>query len=481
MPSRHSSSSHSSSRSSSHSSHSFSGGSRSFSFHSRSSASSSYDSYDVERRTPAVTTTKVVTQYVTPQVKTRVNQPTVLPRSISTASLFRSIRHDYFYLPETKSDETSGKTYKQGFYDENGNYYKQVIVKKGKTLRTQAACSFCGTQIKLKWEEGALPSCPNCGAALSEILTDAVVEEEVRAVPKTVRVPSSGYEDDNSLYSGGETYTASNESRTAAYGAAAVVLAVTVGGLLIGGLSSNNKNSTTRTRSASEVDAAYSQYLETATPTPTPIPGYYDKFVVEPDTTQPFYVEAIQRECSWHNSGNYYDKETDCYFWLNTEVSPPVWQYWYEGISSEFGDYGWMEYSFVEQTWYIEAAEENWIPLPEKYDTSNLWHMNNPDDGRFQDKDQIFVEEIERICDYIPDENNYYDPQTRCHFYYDTFTGPGFWCYWFEPLYEAEGTGWMWFDETEGCWYVEDTNRWYKLPEGYYTDQQCWHIKKDPT
>ena len=54
------------------------------------------------------------------------------------------------------------------------------------------------------------------------------------------------------------------------------------------------------------------------------------------------YVPEIRRDCAYDaKSDNYYDKETDCYFWLNNDVTPPIWQYWYEGISSDYGDYGW--------------------------------------------------------------------------------------------------------------------------------------------
>ena len=41
---------------------------------------------------------------------------------------------------------------------------------------------------------------------------------------------------------------------------------------------------------------------------------------------------------------SYYSIPDDCYLWYNTDVIPNLWQYWYEGISSDYGDYGWMEY-----------------------------------------------------------------------------------------------------------------------------------------
>lgn len=89
------------------------------------------------------------------------------------------------------------------------------------------------------------------------------------------------------------------------------------------------------------------------------------------------YVDAIGRTCKWDSEyESYYDKTTDCYFWMNDTIDPPQWQYWYEGISSDYGDYGWMEYDFDEKIWYIEVSDDTWKPLPEKYDTTELWHFS---------------------------------------------------------------------------------------------------------
>ena len=88
------------------------------------------------------------------------------------------------------------------------------------------------------------------------------------------------------------------------------------------------------------------------------------------------YVEEIGRTCTLDGE-DWYDAVSDVWFWFNDEVEPYQWQYWAEGISSDFGDYGWMEYDMAEGTWYIEASEGNWIPLPAEYDTSRLWHMTD--------------------------------------------------------------------------------------------------------
>lgn len=89
-----------------------------------------------------------------------------------------------------------------------------------------------------------------------------------------------------------------------------------------------------------------------------------------------YYVKSIGRTCEWNDEYEaYYDKETDCYFWYNTTTKTHTWQYWYEGISSDYGDYGWMEWDAKEGEWIIEVSNGEWIYLPDKYDQSYLWHV----------------------------------------------------------------------------------------------------------
>lgn len=96
-----------------------------------------------------------------------------------------------------------------------------------------------------------------------------------------------------------------------------------------------------------------------------------------PNNKNEIFVEEIGRTCKWDSeSASYYDKTSDCYFWMNDTIDTPQWQYWYEDISSEYGDYGWMEYDFEESIWYIEVAEGDWDPLSNGYDTTELWHFS---------------------------------------------------------------------------------------------------------
>lgn len=80
----------------------------------------------------------------------------------------------------------------------------------------------------------------------------------------------------------------------------------------------------------------------------------------------------------WDSSADsYYDYTTGSYAWYNTDVSPNLWQYWFDGISTDYesSGYGWMECEGG--TWYMETADGEWTDVTELYDTSGLWHIDN--------------------------------------------------------------------------------------------------------
>lgn len=68
---------------------------------------------------------------------------------------------------------------------------------------------------------------------------------------------------------------------------------------------------------------------------------------------------------------SYYDEETGLWLWFNEEYN--VWQYWYEPISANYSDYGWMEHD--SDGWWIERYAGDWIQVPSHYDTSKLWYI----------------------------------------------------------------------------------------------------------
>ncbi|MCR5213073.1 MAG: hypothetical protein K6E10_01535 [Eubacterium sp.] len=67
----------------------------------------------------------------------------------------------------------------------------------------------------------------------------------------------------------------------------------------------------------------------------------------------------------------YYDDMSDGYVWY--DVKRKKWKYWFNGISTDYKDYGWMVYE--PEGWKIQKDQVDWIELSEKYDRSKLWYI----------------------------------------------------------------------------------------------------------
>ena len=92
--------------------------------------------------------------------------------------------------------------------------------------------------------------------------------------------------------------------------------------------------------------------------------------------------ETGSRKIGYDNAYTYYRSLSDgLWFWYDTEQTPSRWQCWYEPISGDFGDFGWMEFRSGE--WWIRDKEGAWIQVPGKYDTSSLWYIDSgPKDAK---------------------------------------------------------------------------------------------------
>ena len=311
-PSRHSSSHHSSSHHSSHSS-SHHSSSRSHSSHSSSHHSSSYGGVSGFHRTGATTR------------RTRCSQPYGWEHKLhGTVKHYYCALHDYDYYPQawTASD---GRLFEEGYYDEDGRHYDNMVMAGGTTM---LKCAYCGNHMVYQWKEGDLPVCDKCGAQFRIDITE-----------------KAGKTDDGS---GLSSYVRDVP------GPGKIALIVFLICLLLpifvviasaffvfsGKLGSGRTgNETTSVRNS-------------------------------------VYVEEIGRTC-YLDGEDWYDSQTECWFYFNDTVSPYQWQYWSEGISSDYGDYGWMEYDMGEGAWYIETDDGNWVHLPAGYDTAKLWHMTD--------------------------------------------------------------------------------------------------------
>lgn len=300
------------------------------------------------------------------KARPRTNGPTGYNRftlNYVEPTFYRCRNHDYMYYPRNWVDQTTGNSYRKGYYDENGDYYETVAFKgTGKNAakyECKFVCTYCGTEVKLEWEEGAVPACPNCGGTLSEEITGIIFD----------KVEESFIYQDLSLTEDEERrmkIMEGNRKKSVVGIVTAVVTFVVImcglcccGGF-IGGLGGGNTNNNT-----------YDSTLNTAVTTS-------DVYELGGNINHHSRIEVVDtgRTCLWYSEyDSYYDSMTDCYFWFNDTVAPNEWQYWYEGISSDYGEYGWMEYDQAKKQWFIEIDDGEWIPLPDSYDTSYLWHI----------------------------------------------------------------------------------------------------------
>ncbi len=266
------------------------------------------------------------------------------PRSYPGSDLTRYVchHHDYVYYPIAW--ESEGTSYAAGYYDEDGNHYDSILIKDEQTI---CKCEYCGSSVKIKWEGGAMPNCPNCGAPLSAQATD---------------------ENGSQTGTEGTANTGGKKKPSKAKIVLRILLAVFLLQFIWGLISVWNEEKAVGVQEVTTTG----QETEPAEPYPAG-GGDSDVEWAEPEEV---YVDALGRYCPLGSDGNYYDSETGTYFWFNTDVTPPQWQYWVEGISDDYGDYGWMEYDDAEQQWYIES-EDGWDVLPADYDAAALWHFEN--------------------------------------------------------------------------------------------------------
>ncbi len=272
----------------------------------------------------------------TPVRRTRTSQPYGWNSVLHGAVVhFYGKAHDYDYYPQgwTAPD---GQYFKEGYYDENGRHYENMAMAGSETM---LRCEYCENRMVYKWKEGDLPVCDKCGAPLRIDITDKEKLTYTGNVPQSNR----GFKD---------VIAGIPLIGKIAIGvflcSMALPFFIIIAALFVTVFSGNR----------SSIDRSGIDRYETV----------YAKNSV--------YVEEIGRTC-YLDGEDWYDSQTECWFYYNDSTSPYQWQYWYEGISSDYGDYGWMEYDMDEEAWYIETDNGNWVHLPADYDTSNLWHMTD--------------------------------------------------------------------------------------------------------
>ena len=354
MPSHHSSSSHSSHSSHHSSSHSHSS---SRSYHSSSSHSSrSSSSYSSRPSTPSY--------------RSRNNQPSGYKGK--NPRIYRCKTHDYVYYSEPWTDEKTGQHYRAGYYDEEGNFYEDIVFSQhGKILDNATAvcrCDYCHMEDSRPWPEREKP-CTHCGGTMTVIsqvddLTDSAVTKW------------------NIKKGRAESMVESTREKVVLIIMLVLLSPCLFGGVgaIIEGFIEGLNPETVQEETSVSTDSNTSSYN---------MPDLSDTmYLVGSDGTYKItdqsdykdnYETGNYKKLVLDSDGNYYDKSTEGYAWLNTDIDPPQFQYWFEGISSEYGEYGWMEYDNDEDRWYIELSQGDWQPLDSAVYEANadrLWHID---------------------------------------------------------------------------------------------------------
>ena len=281
----------------------------------------------------------------------RRNQPTGYDRSVGESPRsYYGRRHSYVYFPIGWTDSSSGRSYDGGYYDEDGNRYESIsYAKNGRYENVVCICPYCDHRsiltLSVSGPNEQSLKCPNCGATME--IKSALDEETGGFEPEMTRG------------------TAPKRQRVIwpfflVFGIIALVIIIAAGTFIY--LSNQRDPVEQGAYSGNDWDAYES----------------YDDMIRLADNGDGSFSmtdDAGDKILTWEaDYDSYYDAESDCYLWYNTDVEPAVWQYWYEGISSDFGDYGWMEHD--DDGWWIEADNGSWIPLPETYDQSGLWYID---------------------------------------------------------------------------------------------------------
>lgn len=294
--------------------------------------------------------------------RTRRNQPLNAPDYIIGSRIFIQCKnHDYYYYKDSWTDDVTGKSYQRGYYDEEGKFYggdELVFRKPDGSYEAHYTCDYCGSQLDSKWQEGYHPTCQNCGAQMRKEATfiDDIIDIDVSAGPDYVdlseRIQTSAL--------GGRVIRKLMLIPVALFLWVAIFFCATSGRLTDMLMQNRDEDIAT-----------------TALQEETNLRIYGTEIYLDEISDNIYRIctqeDDYEKRITWdYGAESYYDPASDCYLWYNTQVSPNLWQYWYDDIAGS-NYYGWMECEG--DTWYIEVSDTQW----EEYtsDTSALWHIEN--------------------------------------------------------------------------------------------------------
>lgn len=263
--------------------------------------------------------------YVT---RERTNQPTHVPRQIQKKAVCMHCRnHDYMYYDTPWQDEKTGVSYQKGYYDETGKYYdaNEITFKRPDGFYTaHYICDYCGTESENTWREGFYPTCKNCGAQMEKqpIFVDDIISIEKYSEKKKFR--------QNRILEKISQFFIIFFSVMRP-----VIIFIIGAGLII--MYSMNRKADNGAYKSSDHDEQQVTNLDIYGDRIYLIDvGNHTYEICDPD-------EPYDKCLEWdYGADSYYDYESNCYLWYNTDVAPNLWQYWYDDIAGG-NYYGWME------------------------------------------------------------------------------------------------------------------------------------------
>ena len=270
------------------------------------------------------------------------------------------------YYPVGWTNKITGREYAAGYYDENGDRYDTVAFKNGdKYENVTYHCPYCDTDTILNVgdDEVATAKCPNCGGVM--MLKSTLDEMENK----------SSYQTAEEVAANVEVQEVKKKNNVLKY--VALIL-----GIMLSVFSIRSCQQKQQIQNPVVNPPAVVQQSVEQPKTNTDLFGTVLYMVRHEDGSYGLINDPVRdydKSLIWDSDAeSYYDSDSDCYVWYNTDVTPNLWQYWFEGISSNY-DSGWMEHE--DDGWYIETTAGNWIELPSVYDASRLWYISSGASG----------------------------------------------------------------------------------------------------
>ena len=360
MPSHHSHSSHSS-HSSFHSSSSRSSFRSSPSRHSSSSYHSSYRSSSPMSYRNRQSYTN--SNSYRPRPNIGVWHSLNSSRNIPSPRYYTSAYHQYVYIPTSWIDD-NGQEWKAGYYNENGTYAQNL-----NTTPTDSPfdssllceCEYCGNSkiVNAEKVDTIDLTCPQCGAQMKV----SSFQDKISETTRNEYVETSISDHDKA------------QRKVQMISGITRLLAI----LLLSGMFISPMLDRPRENNNYNEPIGYSEPYENNPSQSVTNPDMFGYTIYLSRTSSGSYkVVSNPSEADYtlqydRYEDSYFCPELNEWFWHNTDVAPSTWQYWVEEISSDYGEYGWMEHD--SDGWWIETSDGNWEKVPSRYNTSNLIYI----------------------------------------------------------------------------------------------------------